>query len=276
MAGEDEKSGSAGEPSQSSGGTSAVEQVRETVARVPQTAWRTGRDVSGRAGDAGRQVYAYGERAVRAAGRQAEGPLVALGLGAALGVAIGWFVFADRRRSPLSADAYRALVPERRVSTREDTLIAWLRDAHAMEAATIRNLERLVGRADDDAPLKQRLQHHLDVSRRQADAVEEQLKKLGADVSILKDMAMRVAGWMEPFLGGFTSDEIPKHCLAAHAWEHFEIASYRSMLGAAEELGMNDLREMCERFIQEEQEMAEFLFDHLPEITRQYLRGRPG
>ncbi len=67
---------------------------------------------------------------------------------------------------------------------------------------------------------------------------------------------------------------MPKNCLAAHAYEGLEIASYRSILGAAEELGMTDLRTMCERFIREEQEMANFLFEHLPEITRQYLRSR--
>src|SRR5688572_17926674 len=47
--------------------------------------------------------------------------------------------------------------------------------------------------------------------------------------------------------------------------------SYRSLLGAAEELGLADLRDMCERFIAEEQEIATFLFENLPEITRQYL-----
>jgi len=29
---------------------------------------------------------------------------------------------------------------------------------------------------------------------------------------------------------------------------------------------------MCERFIQEEREMADFLANHLPAITRQYLQ----
>jgi len=43
------------------------------------------------------------------------------------------------------------------------------------------------------------------------------------------------------------------------------------MLGAAEELGMGDLQQMCERFIREEQEMANVFFEHLPAITRQYL-----
>jgi hypothetical protein len=33
-------------------------------------------------------------------------------------------------------------------------------------------------------------------------------------------------------------------------------------------------RRLCECFVREEQEMANFLFEHLPEITRQYLRSR--
>jgi ferritin-like metal-binding protein YciE len=160
---------------------------------------------------------------------------------------------------------------------KQDTLIAWLRDAHAMEAATLVNLERLIGRADGYPQLKSELQRHLQVSRRQREEVEQQLKNLGSNTSTLKDMGLRFIGWMEPVLGALAPDEMPKHCLAAHAWENFEVASYRSLLGAAQELGMNDLEQMCERFIREEQEMAQFLFDHLPEITRQYLRSQaPG
>ena len=154
----------------------------------------------------------------------------------------------------------------------EDNLIAWLRDAHAMEAATTDNLERLIARADKYPQLKTPMQHHLEVSRRQKDELEEQLKALGSDTSTLKDMAMRLAGRLEPLLSGVTADDMPKHCIAAHSWEQFEIGAYRSMLGAAEELGMSDLQQMCERFIREEQEMANVFFEQLPAITRQYLR----
>jgi ferritin-like metal-binding protein YciE len=157
---------------------------------------------------------------------------------------------------------------------RREHLIAWLRDAHAMEAATTDNLERLSSRADDYPELKSQLRRHLEVSRRQREELEQQIKKLGSDTSTLKDLTMRFIGWVQPYVGALAPDEMPKHCLAAHAWENFEIASYRELLGAAQELGMNDLEQMCERFIREEQDMAQFLFDHLPEITRQYLRSR--
>jgi ferritin-like metal-binding protein YciE len=77
---------------------------------------------------------------------------------------------------------------------------------------------------------------------------------------------------LEPLLSGVTADDMPKHCIAAHGWEQFEIAAYRSMLGAAEELGISGLQYMCERFIREQQEMANVFFEQLPAITRQYLR----
>src|ERR671933_931830 len=92
-------------------------------------------------------------------------------------------------------------------STKKDNLIAWLRDAHAMEAATTDNLERLIGRADDYPQLKSQLQRHLEVSRRQREEVERQLKKLGSDTSTLKDLAMRLTGRLEPLLAGVTPDD---------------------------------------------------------------------
>ena len=159
-------------------------------------------------------------------------------------------------------------------TTKRDDVIAWLRDAHAMEAGTIDNLERLIGRSDEYPQLKKKLREHLGVSKRQRSDIERELERLGADTSTLKDWTMKLAGQVEPLVSWFTRDAMPKHCLAAHAYEALEIASYRSLLGAAEELGLPELREMCERFIGEEQEMANFLFEHLPEITRQYLRSR--
>jgi ferritin-like metal-binding protein YciE len=204
-----------------------------------------------------------------------------------IGIGIAWLMAAKsrsvREMTARAADAVTRRATEIGAATtrmlpttemtRMDQLIAWLRDAHAMEAATTDNLERLIARADQYPQLKTQMQRHLEVSRRQKDEIEQQLKALGSDTSTLKDMAMRLAGRLEPLLSGVTADDMPKHCIAAHSWEQFEIAAYRSMLGAAEELGVSELQQMCERFIREEQEMANVFFEQLPAITRQYLRG---
>jgi ferritin-like metal-binding protein YciE len=157
---------------------------------------------------------------------------------------------------------------------RRDDVLAWLRDAHAMEAATVDNLEKLIGTVDDYPALQAQLRSHLTASRRQREEIERQLERLGEDTSKLKDWVMKAGGNVQPVLSWFTPDTVPKNCLAAYAYEKFEIASYRSLMGAADELGLSELRQMCERFIAEEKQFADFLFEQLPAITRQYLAGR--
>jgi ferritin-like metal-binding protein YciE len=159
-------------------------------------------------------------------------------------------------------------------STKRDDVIAWLRDAHAMEAAHVDSLDRLIRLSDEYPQLKNELQKHHAISIKQRDEIEQELARFDSRRSILKDWTMKFTGQIEPFVSRFTQDSIPKNCLLAHAYEAFEIAAYRALLGAAEELDMEELRSMCERYIREEQDMANFLFEHLPQITSQYLRTR--
>jgi ferritin-like metal-binding protein YciE len=116
-------------------------------------------------------------------------------------------------------------------NTKRDDLISWLRDAHAMEAAHVDNLNRLIGFSDEYPQLKTQLQSHLELSKGQRDEIERELKRLGTDTSTLKDWGMKLAGWIEPLASRFTRDSMLKNCLAAHAYEGLEIASYRSILG---------------------------------------------
>ena len=127
----------------------------------------------------------------------------------------------------------------------------------------------------DDGPLKTEMERHAEISRRQKDEIERQLKALGSDTSAWKDAAMRLAGRLEPLVSGITVYDMPKHLIAAHSWEQFEIGAYRSMLGTAEELEMADLKTMCERFIPEEEEMAKTFFEELPAVTRKYFGNTP-
>src|SRR5688572_13666243 len=133
-----------------------------------------------------------------------------------------------------------------RADKKREDLLNWLRDAHAMEAATVDNLDKLIDTAKDYPNLQQELRKHLTVSLQQREGIEQQLEKLGADTSALKDWAMKVAGNLQPVLSWFTPDSIPKNCLAAYAYECFEIASYQSLRGAAQELQLLDLEHFCE------------------------------
>src|SRR5690606_20412610 len=95
---------------------------------------------------------------------------------------------------------------------------------------------------------------------------------MGGDRSRLKDMAMKFAGMVQPYVGGAAKDEVVKHMLAAHAYENFEMASYRSLAAAAESIGDAQIKDMCERSLQQKRQMADWIDQQLPMVTKEYLR----
>lgn len=152
-----------------------------------------------------------------------------------------------------------------------DVLVSWLRDAHAMEAAAAKNLKHNVERFRDDPKIRDRFAAHQAFTEKQVEELEGCLERLGADNSTLKDAGMKLAGLMQPYLTAGSSDEHVKHLLAAHAYEHFEMASYHALAAAARASGEDRIAALCEDFMREEGEMARWIDDCIPEVSRRYM-----
>ena len=150
-------------------------------------------------------------------------------------------------------------------------LVAWLRDAHAMELQAIELLEKQVGRLEHYPELLAKIRAHLAQSRGQAERVERCLAELGAGPSAAKDLAGKMVGGAQQLSGVFASDEVVKSALADHTFEHYEMASYRVLIAAAEEAGEPEVARICREILHEEEAMADWLKGHLPELTRRYL-----
>jgi ferritin-like metal-binding protein YciE len=69
-----------------------------------------------------------------------------------------------------------------------------------------------------------------------------------------------------------TSDEIVKGSLASYTFENMEIASYQILIAAAETAGQPAIAELCRENLQEEEEMAEWLMEHIPATTAQFMQ----
>ena len=65
-------------------------------------------------------------------------------------------------------------------------------------------------------------------------------------------------------------DEIPRNSLANYAFEHFEIAADKSLLVMAEEGGFTGATPLLKQSLGEEQDMAQWIDDVLPRITKRY------
>jgi ferritin-like metal-binding protein YciE len=53
--------------------------------------------------------------------------------------------------------------------------------------------------------------------------------------------------------------------------EHFEIACYRGLITAAEELGEGRVADTCRRILRDEEQMAAWLQEQVPTVVEGYI-----
>lgn len=157
------------------------------------------------------------------------------------------------------------------MATAEERLMEWLRDAHAMEEQAEIMLDRTADRIENYPELKAKLRSHLDETKRQRDQVRGCIERRGGSTSPLKDMTGRVVAVVQGLSGMFVGDEVIKATMACYVFEHMEIVSYRVLAAAAREAGDAQTAAVCEGILREEEAMASWLEQHVPEVTQRYL-----
>lgn len=149
--------------------------------------------------------------------------------------------------------------------------ITGLENAHALEKQAIQLMERQVERFENYPEMSDLLRRHITETEGQIRRLDEMLHTFGADRSILKDMAtqfmanLAAAGHMP------MADEILKNTFANHAFENFEIASYKSLIVMAEASGNQRFIPGLQETLREEEKTAQAVYDMIEPITRKFL-----
>ncbi len=155
----------------------------------------------------------------------------------------------------------------------KDTLVTWLKDAYAMEQGIVESLERQVKQMDDWPDAQAKVREHLELTKTQAERVKECVERLDESVSHVKSGIANVLGALQGMSTVAANDKMLKNAMGNYAIEYFEIAAYMANAAAARELGYEDIAEVCDTIMSEEQDMADWLEEQLPTITRQELRA---
>lgn len=150
-------------------------------------------------------------------------------------------------------------------------LVAWLRDAHAMEEQAIEILEKQANRLESYPDMQRRIRQHVEETRRQAERINECIDRVGNGTSATKDLTGKLMGNISAMTNAMSSDEVVKNAIADLAFENFEIASYTSLIAAAEAAGDEQTAQVCRDILREEEEMAAWVKENLPQVTRTYM-----
>jgi len=157
------------------------------------------------------------------------------------------------------------------MSEAREWMIQWLRDAHAMEQQAETMLTGQLNRLENYPELRERIRLHLEETRSQSQRLQQCLERLGEDTSTLKDAAGKLMATAQSLSGIFAGDEVMKGSLASYTFEHMEIASYRMLIAAASAVGDTQIANACRENLREEEAMAKWLSDHLPDTVETFL-----
>lgn len=131
-----------------------------------------------------------------------------------------------------------------------DLVIAWLNDAHATEKALEEVLERHVKDAEGHPDVQARIESHLEETRQHAERVKECVERMGGNLSQAKAAFANMLGAMQGMMNRPFQDTMVKNGIADYAAEHFEIASYRGLIDAAQQIGESEVASVCEQILE--------------------------
>jgi ferritin-like metal-binding protein YciE len=141
-----------------------------------------------------------------------------------------------------------------------EQLVAYLEDAHALEAQAIELLDKgssVVGQDELAAAFRE----HLAETHEYARLVDERLRAHDASPSKLKDAALRFGALNWGAFFGAQPDTPAKLAGFAYAYEHLEVAAYELLRRVAQRAGDSETEAVAERILNEERTAAEKLHD---------------
>ena len=153
-----------------------------------------------------------------------------------------------------------------------EIFIAGLRDAYAMEQQAKDMMESQANRLEDYPEMQSRASAHMRETEIQIDRLRQCLEMIGESPSMLKNLGTRAMAAVQSMTSSAATDEPIKETLTSYAFEHFEIASYRSLIAFANHLNEQRMVPLLEESLREEQQMARWVDDHIEAITEQFCR----
>lgn len=156
-------------------------------------------------------------------------------------------------------------------TTANDNLNDWLRDAHAMEQQAEKMLTAQAERLEHYPALRARIAQHIEETRWQQTMLDQCLTQRGINNSVVKDIGGKLMAFGQAVGGMTVSDEVVKGTMAGYVFENIEIATYTSLIAAAQAVGDAATQSACEQILVQEKAMAAWLLEHLPEVTQTFL-----
>lgn len=151
-----------------------------------------------------------------------------------------------------------------------DTYLDGLRNQHAVETQAIGTIQNQLPRMKAYPELAARMEQDKARSTAQAGRLDELLKKHGSSKSAVKEVVTGAVATVAGFVHAPAQDDVVKNVLAAIGYKAYEAASYKVLSVLAEMAGASEDVPVLQQLKGEEDEMGNWLGEHLPTLLHQY------
>ncbi|MBZ6389736.1 MAG: DUF892 family protein [Pantoea dispersa] len=161
--------------------------------------------------------------------------------------------------------------------TKESVYLDWLRDAHAMEKHAESLLKAAASRLTDHPALQARIEQYLEQSRDQQRQVKTLLRQYDSSWSVLKESLGRMSAVGQAASDMLQDEEGIRVAVSSYVFCNYKIATYSTLLVAAEQAEEGEDVRIVRRILQQESQMASWLLQLLPQAAEEaiVLRTEP-
>ena len=146
-----------------------------------------------------------------------------------------------------------------------------LRNQHAVETQAIGTIKNQLGRMEAYPELHAMMEAERARSTEQAARLDGLLEKHGTRASLAKEAVTGTVATVAGFAHAVSGDEVLKDVLAAVGYKAYEIGSYKLLVTLAQAAGAAGDVAVLEQSMKEEQEMGDWLGEHIPALAHAYL-----
>ncbi len=146
-----------------------------------------------------------------------------------------------------------------------------LRNQHAVETQAIGTVKNELSRMQPYPELHTQMAKERSRSTEQAARLDKLLAKHESRASLAKEAVAGTVASVAGFTHAVAPDEVLKDVLAAVGFKAYEIGSYKVLITLAQAAGATDDIPVLEQSMKEEQEMGDWLGNHIPSFVHAYL-----
>lgn len=153
----------------------------------------------------------------------------------------------------------------------QDIYATALRNTRAAELQGVHTMTTVLKSLEHYPDYERVTRRHLDTTHGQIARLDAALKAAGAESSTIKDTVTSAVGLVAGAAHAVAGDEILKNLYAAYAYQHDQIAAYRSLIVFAEAAGQSAQVPEFKRSIEEEEAGAGALSEIIETTTKAYI-----